>query len=306
MNTLAILGTAVALSVVVVLCFGRFIQASAADHRASRLVAVLWGPLLMVLPGLGLGRGGSDMLLMGGFSAITLGPVVAAIGVPILLLTPRGSSRWRSNQWHFEDRIPLAWPAIVVLLLCFAVAGRVPEFITLVGFAVGAVLLWMETIPKQSKTHAIGGDGWLLIALVAAGGLTWCSSEVVPAWPMCLVSLLLAVAVLGQVAGPLGQRSGIMAAGWAAALSPALGLAVLGQDGLRGAILNAVSSEIVFVGYPTIGGLEVLILPGLLTMLVCGLLAGSARWSSRRARSGAVLVAAVGFFAAAALVAASN
>jgi hypothetical protein len=85
-------------------------------------------------------------------------------------------------------------------------------------------------------------------------------------------------------------------------MGPVLGLGVLGQDGLRGTVLNTLRSDVAFVGYRELGGLAKLLLPGLLLLAICGLIAAWPRWSLAVSRWVATLMVAVGVFVIAAVL----
>jgi hypothetical protein len=300
MSIIPAVSIALALAVVLVVCADRMLRAGNHGGRPARMLSVVWVPVLMVLPGLGLIVGGGDTLGGAALAALSIGPLVGLVAAPIVLL---GRRRWGRDQWHADDHLPLAWPAIGVLLLVLAVAGRVPEFLSLVAFAIGAVLIWMETTPRAGEDHGGEGGGWVLLALLAACGLAAVNMAGPGGWPLTALSLAAAAGVIVRASIRLGQRRTLLACGWAALMGPVLGLGVLGQHGLRGTVLNTFSSDVVFVGYRGLGGLAKLILPGLALLGICGLVAGWPRWTVRRGRWVAWLMAALGVFTIAALLA---
>jgi hypothetical protein len=278
----------------------RLMRAGNHGGRPARLLTVLWVPVLMILPWLGMCTDTEDMLSRGAVAAFSLGPLIAAVSIPLLLL---GSRAWGNDQWHVDDHLPLAWPAVGVLLMALAVAGRVPEFLALVCFAFGAVLVWMETIPRTGEGHGLRGGGWIVLGLGSAGWLVAASHHAPSKWPMMAIALAVAAAIMMRASIRLGRRRAMLLAGWTGMLGPILAFGAIGQAGLRGAVLNATGDEVAFIGYRGMGGLEALLLPGLLLLASCGLLAGWPRWSLARGRWAAGLMAAIGVFAAAAMLA---
>lgn len=299
MNLVQTLALEIPLAIALVVVCDRLVRARREATRPARVVTVLWIPILMVLPSLGVGVAGGGQLSMGSFVAISSGPLLAAIAVPLLIV---GGSVWRVDQWHADDRIPLAWPAVGVLLLCLAVAGRVPEFVMIVSFAVGAVLVWMETVPRAGEQHGGEGGGWALLGVVLAGGMAFVGGESSAGWPVMCITLGSAGFIVWRTCVHLGRRRAILSTGWAAMLGPVLAIGLLGQHGLQTAVLTAFQTGISFVGYRTVGGLEMLLMPGVVLLFVCGLIAGWARWSDRRGRLAAILMAGLGVFGIGALM----
>jgi len=117
-----------------------------------------------------------------------------------------------------------------------------------------------------------------------------------------VIAFAAAWAILVMASIRLGRRRALLAVGWAAMMGPVLGLGVLGQDGLRGTVLNTLRSDVVFVGYRELGGLAKLLLPGLLLLAICGLIAAWPRWSLAVSRWVATLMVAVGVFVIAAVL----
>ncbi|MDP6479320.1 MAG: hypothetical protein QGI75_04690 [Phycisphaerales bacterium] len=290
---------ALPLAVALVFVADRLMRSGNHEGLPARLVQVLWIPVLVILPGLGLITGGGHMLSIESLAGISLGPLVGVVAVPLLLLGP---SQWSRDQWHADDRLPLAWPAIGVLLMALAVAGRVPEFLTLVAFALGVVLLWMETTPRSHERHGGDGGGWVLLGVVLASALAVVNAVGPGGWLPLVIAFAAAWAIIVRASVRLGRRRTLLAVGWAAMMGPVLGLGVLGQDGLRGTVLNTLKSDVVFVGYRGLGGLAKLLLPGLLLLAICGLIAGWPRWSLTVARWVAALMVAAGTFVVAAVL----
>lgn len=299
MNLLQMLALEIPLAIALVAVCDRLVRVRREPARAARLVTVLWIPIVMVLPALGLSAARGGDLSMGSFAAISVGPLIAAIAAPLLIV---GGRWWKIDQWHADDRIPLAWPAVGVLLLCLAVAGRVPEFIMIVTFAVGAVLLWMETLPRAGESHGGEGGGWAILAVLLAGGMAIIGAQSTAGWPLMVVVLGTAGLIVWRTSLHLGRRRAIVSTGWAAMLGPVIAIGMLGQQGLQATLLNTFGTDISFVGYRTVGGLEMLLLPGVLLLFVCGLIAGWARWSDWRGRLAAMLMVGLGVFSIAVLM----
>ncbi len=299
MNLVQTLALEIPLAIALVVVCDRLARAGREVSRPARLITVLWIPLLMVLPALGISAAGSEDLSLRSLVAISSGPLIAAMAMPLLII---GGGIWKLDHWHADDRIPLAWPAVGVLLLCLAVAGRVPEFVMIVAFAVGAVLLWMETLPRAGEQHGGEGGVWAAVGVVLSGGLVFVGSQSTAGWPVLCVSLGSAGLIVWRTWTHLGQRQAIVSTGWAAMIGPVLAIGLLGQRGLQATLLNTFGSDISFVGYRTLSGLEMLLMPGVMLLFVCGLIAGWARWSARRGRLAAVLMAGLGIFMTAVLM----
>jgi len=268
--------------------------------RPARLVMVLVVPALMLLPWMGLYADTTAVLGRGAVAGFMLGPMIAAVAIPLLLL---GSGGWESDQWHVDDHVPLAWPAVGVLLLSLAAAARVPEFVMLVGFACGAVLVWMETIPRAGEAHGLRGAQWLAVGALAVVLLLMAPRSGETQWVTMAIAMVVAAAIMMRATNRLGRRRAVLLAGWTGLLGPVLAFAAIGQSGLRDSVRNATTEGVAFIGYRGLGGLESLLFPGLLLLATCGLLAGWPRWTLVRGRWAAGLMAAVGIFSAAAVLA---
>jgi hypothetical protein len=216
-------------------------------------------------------------------------PLVMAIVLPLILLFRLGGD---GRQWHSDDQLPMAWPVIGVMLLLLAVAGRGPEFLAVVAFAIGIVLLWMETIPRPGESHGGSSTGSLMLTFASVIGFSIVANESGSRWLMLILCMVIAACMLASTAIRLGSRCATMAAGWACCLGPILLLGLVGQNGLLASIIGYSSEDIAFVGYRQLVGLEVLVLPGLLILALSGFITGWVRWSTIRGRLVAVLLAA--------------
>lgn len=303
MSLIPSVSLAILLAVALIIAADRLMLAANHGGRPARLLGVLWVPVLVVLPGLGLIQRGVDVLTGESLAAMSIGPLVGVVVVPLLLL---GGRQWSRDQWHADDHLPLAWPAVGVLLMALAVAGQVPAFLSLVAFALGAVLVWMETTPRAGEGHGGEGGGWVLLGLLLGGAMAATNAASPGGWPMMAVAIAAGGAVMARACVRLGRRRAILAVGWAAMMGPILGLGVLGQDDLRESVLSTFNSEVAFVGYRGFGGLAKLLLPGVLLLAMCGFVAGWPRWSASRGRWVAILMAGGGVFTIAAVLARLN
>ena len=278
------LAAAAALGILTLFAVDRMMEAADHPGRPRRVLSTLWLPLCMAVPPLGMvawadrGAGGSLAGLLGGLSLVPLGALLA---VPPMLLAraARGHS-----DWHADDHVPLAWPAIGTMLLLLAAAGSGPQFLLIVVCAVGLVLIWAETLPRPFEGHGGPGGGWVLICL----GLTTALAFVVWSGPhhrgVLVIPLIVTIVIPLLAAWRLGRRSGLLVAGWGAALSPILLLGVTGQDGVRVAVQAAMGGAYLVVGHPSVDGLEILAAPGAGVMVISGMVAGWARAPQGRGR----------------------
>jgi hypothetical protein len=285
-SLILLLGLVLAVSSVVLA--DRVLVASEQAGRPARLLGGLWLPLLMCIPFLGLRPELNLDGSLGSVGVLAAVPLTMAIVLPLVLLSRLGGD---GRQWHADDRLPMAWPAIGVMLMLLAVAGRGPEFLAVVTFAIGIVLLWIETIPRPGEAHGGSATAPLMLAFASAIGLSLVASESGNRWFMLVLCMVTAAIMLVSTAIRLGPRCATMSAGWACSLGPILLLGLVGQDDLRASIIGT-SDGIPFVGYRQLAGLEVLVLPGLLILALSGFITGWARWSAIRGRLVAVLLAA--------------
>lgn len=246
----------------------RLARATGPWGRPARVVSTVWVPLLMVAPALGVVRGTLDPWTS---AAITVGPAVAAVcsGLIVVAHAVRGLSAWQA-----DDRFPLSWPAVGVLLLVLAVAGVAPEVVALAVFAIGAVLAWMETIPGPDEHYGGPGIGWLALAVI--GGVVLaatCMWSVSPGPPLAVAMGAGGLLCLG-VARTCGPRMGIIAGGWAAVLGATLGTGMSSQ--ISAATFVAGVGPVAPPG--RVEHLDALVVPGLLLLCLCGVVAGAGRW----------------------------
>ena len=285
-SLILLLGLVLAVSSVVLA--DRALMASEQAGRPARLLGGLWLPLLICIPFLGLRSELNPDGSLGSNGVLAAVPLTMAIVLPLVLLSRLGGD---GRQWHADDRLPMAWPAIGVMLMLLAVAGRGPQFLAVVTFAIGIVLLWMETIPRPGESHGGSATAPLTLAFGSVIGLSLVASESGSRDFLLVLCMVTAGTMLVSAAIRLGPRRATMVAGWAGCLGPILLLGLIGQDGLRASIIGT-SDGIPFIGYPQLAGLEVLVLPGLLILALCGFITGWARWSAVRGRLVAVLLAA--------------
>ena len=97
MNLLQILALEIPLAISLVAVCDRLVRVRCETARAARLLTVLWIPIVMVLPALGLSGASGGDLSMGSFAAISVGPLIAAIAAPLLIV---GGRWWKIDQWH--------------------------------------------------------------------------------------------------------------------------------------------------------------------------------------------------------------
>ena len=170
MESILTLAAAVALGLGTLVAANQLMRAADHPGRPRRVLASLWLPLCMVIPTVGLvapiGVSGSGSLV-DSLDALLIVPLGVLVAVPPILLF---RSRWSHPDWHADDHVPLAWPAIGTMLLLLAVAGSGPQFLLIVACAAGLVFVWAETVPRMYEGHGGPGAGWVLVCLGAATG----------------------------------------------------------------------------------------------------------------------------------------
>jgi hypothetical protein len=283
-----LLGVLLAVSSVVLV--DRVMKRSEPVGRPSRLLCALWIPLLMCVPFLGVFPHPARDGTIGSVAVLAGVPLTMAIALPLVLLSRRGRT---DRPWHADDRLPIAWPAVGVVLLVLAVAGRGPHFLAVVVFAIGIVLLWLETIPLPGESHGRQRSGGLALAFASVIGLGLVALAAGQWRAMLLLCMLTAAAMLVSATIRLGLSRAMLVAGWAACLGPVWILGLVGQGGLQASIAAA-GGDLPAAGYRQLGGLEVLVVPGLLILALSGFITGWARWPTVRGRLVAVLLAAGG------------
>jgi len=246
--------------------------------RPGRLARRVWAPLLVVIVvAVPLLAPGAQEMGSGSvhWSVSLAVPLVALLAVPVLLL-PAVLGR-RSDPWDAEERLVLVWPAVGVLLLLVAVAGRLPQSGMLVLFTLGAVLTWVESIPRRGEQWGGPGTAWLTLALVGSAVLAAGLWGFDPAW-----STLIAATVAGGVVVTLtrhhGPRAGVSTAMWMAAVVALLAPGMLGFGALTD-MLQGRPMPVMVAGEPHVGPLMLLSVPAVGLLACCGLLAGVGRWS---------------------------
>ncbi len=293
MESILTLAAAVALGLGTLVAANQLMRAADHPGRPRRVLASLWLPLCMVIPTVGLvapiGVSGSGSLV-DSLDALLIVPLGVLVAVPPILLF---RSRWSHPDWHADDHVPLAWPAIGTMLLLLAVAGSGPQFLLIVACAAGLVFVLAETVPRMYEGHGGPGAGWVLVCLGAATGLAVVARRADDHVAVRVVILAVSVLIPLLAARRLGRRTAILAGGWAAALAPVAMIGVIGQDGLRVAIQAALGGAYAVVGYPHVDGMEALAAPGAAVLILSGIIAGWSRTPIGRGR----VVASVGWLA---------
>lgn len=284
--TVGLLVCGAALLIVGVRCW---LRATPVEGRPGRLARRVWTPLLVAIvvsvpllaPETG-GVGGGPV----GWSVGLAVPLVVLLAVPTLLL-PAVFGR-RADPWDAEEPLVLVWPAVGVLLLLVAVAGRLPESGMLVLFSLGAVLLWVESIPRRGEQWGGPGIQWLAMALVGSAMLASGLWAFDPSWST-LIAAAVAAGVVVELTRHHGPRAGVSTAMWTAAVVALLAPGMLGFGALVD-MLQGRSLPVTVTGEPYVGPLMLLSIPAVGLLACCGLLAGVGRWSGMGRLAGVLAV----------------
>jgi hypothetical protein len=250
----------------VVVCVDRLCVTTPPGGRPARVLESIWVPLLATVPAWGAMVRGMPDLNAYTLASISTPVIAACVVVPLLVL---GWWSRAGRRWEPDDAVPLAWPAVAVLLLVMAVADEVPAGVGLIVFAMATVLAWCQSIPRAGEGYDAAGTTLLLcggivtvLAMLVAVDLGMAATFIV------LVGMVI---MLQRVAVHRGPRSAMMAAGWTAALGASLNFGVLGQAELASTLVPALDP-------PAIGPTPPLAIVGVLLMLLCGCVATCNRW----------------------------
>lgn len=276
-----------------------WLHATPVQGRPGRLARRVWAPILVaIVVAVPLLASGTQDLDNGSvrWSVSLAVPLVALLAVPVLLLSAVLGRR--SDPWDVEEKLVLVWPAVGVLLLLVAVAGRLPQSGMLVLFTLGAVLAWVESIPRRGEQWGGPGTLWLALALVGSAVLAAGLWGFDPAWST-LIAAAVAAGVVVELTRYHGPRAGVGTAMWTAALVALLAPGILGFGALTD-MLQGRPMPVMVTGEPHVGPLMLLSVPAVGLLACCGLLAGVSRWSSigRVAAVLAVLLLLLGLLAA--------
>ncbi|MDP7070468.1 MAG: hypothetical protein QF561_03870 [Phycisphaerales bacterium] len=282
MGSIVTLAAALALGGALLMAADRMMREADHPGRPRRLLATLWIPLCMTVPAIGLVQsGGTHDSLIGSLGPLVVAPIAALLAVPPMLLA---RMRRGHPDWHADDHVPLAWPAIGVMLLLLAAAGSGPQFLLIVVCAAGLVLVWADSIPRAYEGHGGPGAGWILLSVAIAVGLAVVANQAGPSLATLLILMAVGTGLPIVAAARLGRRTAMLAAGWAAAIGPVLVLATVSQDAVRVALQAVLGGASVVAGYPWIDGLETLAAPGAAVLAFSGVVAGWARAPAGRGR----------------------
>lgn len=255
--------------VALVVCIDRACVATPPGGRPGRVLETVWAPLLVIIP-----NAAGTLRQMPGIDGDVLAsvssPVIAAgLVVPMLVM---GIGRDRGCPWGADDRMPMAWPFIGVLLLVLAVADAVPVELGLVIFAIVTVLAWCQSIPRAGESYGGPGAVWLLAAGV-------CSvAALIVSFPLGRVAV--GITICGQIAlswvvlRRRGQRAALQTAGWAAVLGVGLTTGLLGHSEVVATVIPVAWTPLIEPTWP-------LAVPGILLMLICGCIATQYQWPRR-------------------------
>ena len=200
-------------------------------------------------------------------------------GGAMLLLS--GSSSRQASDGELLASVPMAWPAVGVVILLTAASAKVPHLVGLIVCAIALVLLWINSMPADSRRdheasvpdpHAGYLAATLVLGLLLAA-CAWLATPWIPAIVLTVISLT-GLALVMLVTSHRGASQGIQAAGWLAILLPCLGLGLLGHDQLFEMIQAGTSSAVPRL-HETIG----LLGPGLIILVTTLVIRGSRDWS---------------------------
>jgi hypothetical protein len=197
----------------------------------------------------------------------------------MLLLS--GPSSRQTSAGELVSSVPMAWPAVGVVILLTAASAKVPHLVGLIVCAIALVLLWINSMPADSRRdhetpvpdpHAGYLAATLVFGLLLAA-CAWLATPWIPAIVLTVISLT-GLALVMLVTSHRGVSQGIQAAGWLAILLPCLGLGLLGHDQLFEMIQAGTSSAVPRL-HETIG----LLGPGLIILVTTLVIRGSRDWS---------------------------
>ena len=288
------LGLLLPVAIVMLLQWRQVLLGLDGSARMERLVTTIWAPLIASLGLLGLLWDQTEPLHGPSALAIGSGSMVFAVLVGSLLL--RSDSVLQDQEQSQSNwQIPISWPVAGVLMLMVGAAGRVSHIVGLVVFAIGLVLIWLNSLPADSeasseKTKAM--DGHLITALLAAVVLATCARLSPVDWliPIGIVLTVAALIVFVLMARICGELAAIKAGGWCAVLLPCFGFGLLGQN-----MLSAIIDSDQRAAPPRFEYTSSLLEPGLVLLATVLVLGGVHRWSGnwRAPASLALMVAGI-------------
>ena len=267
-------------AMVMVWIWSRYLAHSSQGEMKDRLIATVWTPVLGSLGFLGMLWDRSGVLGEGGASAIGMGAIIFAVMVGAMLLLSGSSSR-QASDGELLASVPMAWPEVGVVILLTAASAKVPHLVGLIVCAIALVLLWINSMPADSRRdheasvpdpHAGYLAATLVLGLLLAA-CAWLATPWIPAIVLTVISLT-GLALVMLVTSHRGASQGIQAAGWLAILLPCLGLGLLGHDQLFEMIQAGTSSAVPRL-HETIG----LLGPGLIILVTTLVIRGSRDWS---------------------------
>ena len=152
----------VAIGIVLLWSIRGLLRAAALSGGHHRSLLETWIPAVLALPVVGLIEH-DRTLTTASLTAMSIGPLVGAGVVAGWALRPPPVD-WQ-RAWHVDDRVPLVWPVVGVLLLAMASAAELPAYTLLAALGVGIVCVWANQ-PRDRSCQ--GGGGWMLLAAAAA------------------------------------------------------------------------------------------------------------------------------------------
>ena len=221
------------------------------------LVLDVWGPLALVMPMLFF-VSRVETTVRGEGWVTAGGPVVVGLlGLAMGLAVYRHraipmSIGEEENRITLRMRDVVAWTGVGALLVLLAAAHDLTIWIGQCAFAVGAVLLWINTPDEPPAAMLRGGGhddaaaaqvgfGMMLALLCAAGqggaSLMMSGSAVGISAGMMIMAAAMSLAAAAQLVGPVAA---IRLGGWAAAYGVLLGLGLLAAVRLLPTVIQAI------------------------------------------------------------------
>lgn len=223
------------------------------------LVLDVWGPLALVMPMLFFVSRvettirGEGWVMVGGPVVVGLLGLAMALAVQRHQTVPMSSGE-KENRITLQIRDVVAWTGVGALLVLLAAAHDLTIWIGQCAFAVGAVLLWVNTPDELPAAMQRGGGhdaaaaqvgfGMMLALLCAAGqggaSLMVSGSAASISAAMMIMAAAMSLAAAAQLAGPVAA---IRLGGWAAAYGVLLGLGLFAAVRLLPNVVQAVQTH---------------------------------------------------------------